>query len=138
MPLWIFNKTRGTWLADRAEEATSGWARMKGLLGRKELSPGEGLLLTPCTSIHMFFMRFPIDALFVDGEGTVVKLFAALPPWRTTWIYPHARSVLEVPAGIAAATQTVEGDVILFERHSGRQAPGRPSPYGGPEGPRLP
>ena len=116
MPLRIFNTTRGTLLAERAGEATSAWARMKGLLGRRELPVGEGLLIAPCNSIHMFFMRFPIDALFLDGDGAVVKLFAALPPWRATWVYPNARSVLELPAGVAAATGTVEGDRLSFER----------------------
>jgi uncharacterized protein len=120
MALRIINKTRGTLLADRAEEATRGLQRLKGLLGRDELPMGEGLLITPCNSIHMFFMRFPIDALFLDAQGTVVKLFAALPPWRATWIYPKARSVLELPAGVAAASGTMEGDQLAFERIAGR------------------
>ena len=88
----VINRTRGTLLADRAGEATGMWDRMKGLLGRDGLPVGEGLLITPCNSIHMFFMRFPIDALFLDAQGTVVKLFAALPPWRATRIYPRART----------------------------------------------
>lgn len=116
MPLRIINKTRGTLLADRAEEATRGLQRLKGLLGRRELPVGEGLLITPCNSIHMFFMRFAIDALFLDAEGTVVKLFAALPPWQATWIYPKARSVLELPAGVAAASGTLEGDRLDIQR----------------------
>jgi hypothetical protein len=115
MTLRVINKTRGTVLADRAREALGTLERMKGLLGRRELPLGEGLLIRPCNSIHMFFMRFPIDALFLDGEGTVVKLFAALPPWRATWIYPRARAVLELPAGVAAATGTVEGDRLELQ-----------------------
>ena len=75
-------------------------SRMKGLLGRRQLSPGEGLLLQPAWSIHTFFMRFPIDAVFLDREQRVVKVAAGLPPWRTA-AAGRARAVLELAAGEA-------------------------------------
>lgn len=115
VPLRVTNETRGTILAGRAEEATGLVDRLAGLMGRKELPVGGGLLIAPCNSIHMFFMRFPIDALFLDRDHRVVKLIAALPPWRITSIYWRARSVLELPAGVAAGSGTQEGDRLILE-----------------------
>jgi uncharacterized protein len=88
---------------------------MQGLLGRKAFTVGEGLHIAPCNSIHTFFMRFAIDALFLDRDGRVVKLLDAIPPWRASGIYFRAHSVLELPAGVAAASGTVEGDRLVFE-----------------------
>lgn len=115
MPTRVINQTKGTILADRAEEATTFGARLIGLMGRAKLDFGEGLHISPCNSIHTFFMRIPIDALFLDGELKVVKLCAAMPPWRITGVYFGARSVLELPAGTARASGTSEGDRLVFE-----------------------
>jgi uncharacterized protein len=111
----VLNTTRSTELASRAERAESYWTRLVGLLGRAGLSAGEGLHIVPCDSIHMFFMRFPIDAAFLDGEGSVVKVFRRLRPWRATSVYLRVHSVLELPAGTLEATRTEEGDVLVFE-----------------------
>jgi uncharacterized membrane protein (UPF0127 family) len=75
--------------------------RLRGLLGRNGLPPGEGLLLKPAGSIHTAFMRFAIDAVFLDRGNTVVKVASALRPWRTA-ACRGARSVLELPAGEAS------------------------------------
>lgn len=115
MPLRIVNKTKGTVLADRAERAASFGARLRGLLGRRGLEPGEGLWLTPCDAIHMFFMRFAIDALFLDDHARVVRIYASLPPWSATGRERAARSVLELPAGAAAASLTEPGDQLGLE-----------------------
>jgi uncharacterized protein len=80
--------------------ADSMFARMRGLLGRKGLDAGEGLLLRPAPSIHTFFMRFPIDVVFVARDGEVVKVVPALKPWRTAGAR-GARSALELAAGEA-------------------------------------
>ena len=64
-----------------AEVATSMWSRMRGLLGRRSLDEGAGLLIDPCSSIHMFFMRFPIDVVYLNKEDVVVK-HATVPIWR--------------------------------------------------------
>jgi uncharacterized membrane protein (UPF0127 family) len=71
---------------------------MRGLLGRRSLAPDEGLLIRPCSSIHMWFMRFPIDAVFLDGELTVLKVVEHLKPWRMS-AKRGAKAVLELPAG---------------------------------------
>ena len=115
MPLRVTNTTRGTILADRAQEATSFRTRLVGLMGRKELPFGQGLWIQPCNSIHTFFMRIPIDALFLGADHTVIRIFPALPPWRATGLYFGVRSVLELPAGTAAASQTREGDHLAFD-----------------------
>jgi uncharacterized membrane protein (UPF0127 family) len=90
------------------------WPRLRGLLGRDGLVEGEGLLLTPCRSIHMFGMSFPLDVAFTDPAGTVVATYAALPPGgRTRW-HREARHALELPAGTLAATCTRPGDTLTW------------------------
>jgi uncharacterized protein len=113
--LRVVNASRGTVLADRAGWARSFAARLKGLLGRSALAPGEGLLIEPCDGIHMFFMRFAIDAVFLDAERRVVRLFSRLPPWSTTPRVRGARSVLELPAGAGEASGTLPGDLLRVE-----------------------
>jgi uncharacterized membrane protein (UPF0127 family) len=81
-PFQVKNSTRNTLLADQAETADSFMARFKGLMGVAELPMGRGLLITPCTSIHTFFMKIAIDALFLDHDGAVVEIYHALKPWR--------------------------------------------------------
>lgn len=115
MPFRVTNVTRGKILADRAELAKTFYSRFMGLMGVKSLGFGEGLHIDPCNSIHTFFMRIPIDALFLDKEGKIVRLLPSMVPWRVSSIYSRARSVLELPAGTAAASGTVEGDVLSFE-----------------------
>jgi uncharacterized membrane protein (UPF0127 family) len=80
--------------------AETSFARMRGLLGRSGLSSGEGMLLRPASSIHTAFMRFAIDAVFLDREDRVLKVAAELAPWRMA-ACRGARAVLELPAGEA-------------------------------------
>jgi hypothetical protein len=84
-------------------------ARMKGLLGRGALPLGEGMLIRPAPSIHTFFMRFPIDAVFVSREGEVLKVAANVKPWRTRSCR-RAYAVLELAAGEAERRQVAVGD----------------------------
>ena len=111
----VRNATRDCILAERAGHATGFFGRLRGLLGRPALKPGEGLHLLPCNGIHTFFMRFHIDALFLDETGVVRRRFAGLPPWRMTAVYADVRSVLELPAGTLDATGTQAGDSLTFE-----------------------
>jgi uncharacterized membrane protein (UPF0127 family) len=116
------NLTRGTELATRVELADSFGARFMGLMGRPQLSPGDGLWLTRTSNIHMFFMKFPIDAVFLgrpaaDGTRRVVAAHANLRPWTgVVWYARGADGCLELPAGTAAASGTVVGDVISMVR----------------------
>jgi len=86
--------------------------RMRGLLGRTELPPGEGMLLETPGPIHTCGMRFPIDVLFLNREFVVLGMKESLRPWRFAWT-PGARRVLELPAGTIAATGTEEGDRVV-------------------------
>jgi uncharacterized membrane protein (UPF0127 family) len=82
---------------------------------RARLADGEGLLITKTAAITMWFMRFAIDAVYIDRSGRVVKVAADLPPWRFADAARGARDVLELPAGTAARTGTQAGDELVFE-----------------------
>ena len=86
--------------------------RMRGLLGRASLPPGEGILLRPAGSVHTFFMRFPIDVVFLDRDERVVGIEAAVPPWRTA-SRRGARSVVELAAGECERRGLRVGDRLL-------------------------
>jgi uncharacterized membrane protein (UPF0127 family) len=94
----IVNLTSQSLVCDRGVIADRAPARMRGLLGRSALLPGEGLLLRPAPSIHTAFMRFAIDAVFLDSELTIVKLVPHLKPWRAASAR-DARAVLELADG---------------------------------------
>lgn len=109
------NVTRGTTIAAHGHHATGFFERSKGLLGRKAMNRGEGLLIDPCSGIHMFFMAFPIDAVFVAKDGTVVHLVQAIKPWRISRYVFGARAVLELPVGSINDSATRMGDRLIFE-----------------------
>jgi len=100
MPEVALANDDGTVVCERCLLAETPLARLRGLLGRDELPSGEGILLRPAGSIHTAFMRFPIDAVFLDAADKVVKVASALRPWRTA-ACRGARAVLELPAGEA-------------------------------------
>lgn len=107
------NATREVFLGDRVILADRWWLRLRGLLLRPPLRPGEGLLLAPCRAVHMAGMRYPIDVAFLSADGEVVALYPRLEPGaRTAW-HRTARSALELPAGTFAATGTTVGDIVL-------------------------
>lgn len=101
----VVNTTTGETLAERAEWADTFVARFLGLQGRAELPDGEGLVLAPTSSIHMFFMRFPIDAVFIDEAQRVTRVGRRLRPWTIGPLAPGALVCIELPAGRADATQ---------------------------------
>ncbi len=109
------NTTRGTLLADRARHARTLWQRTRGLLGTAGLERGEGLVIEPCNSVHMFGMRYALDVVFADPEGMVVGLTENLRPWRATRMHRGARYAVELPVGTVAASGTQRGDVLAFE-----------------------
>ncbi len=111
----VRNLTRNTVLCDAMEEAKTFSTRFKGLMGRTDFPPGAGLHIDPCTSIHTFFMKIPIDVLFLTRGLVVVDTIDAMPAWRTSRVYFGARSVLELPAGTMRATQTAPGDQLAVE-----------------------
>jgi uncharacterized membrane protein (UPF0127 family) len=107
------NHARGAVLGTRIGLADRWWGRLRGLLGRDRLEPGEGLLLRPCRAVHMLGMRMALDIAFLDASGRVVALYPELSPGgRTRW-HGAARDALELPPGTLAATGTREGDTIV-------------------------
>jgi uncharacterized membrane protein (UPF0127 family) len=107
------NLTRHTVLADRLDVANHGANRRKGLLGRDELPVGEGLWILPCEAVHTFFMRFPIDLVYLDRKNTVKKVRSSVGPWRLSACLT-AHSVLELPSGTVRTTRTQVGDRLEF------------------------
>ncbi len=116
----------GAPLATDVQTARSLWARFKGLMGRPGLAPGEGLWLPTDVSIHMLFMRFPIDAVFLapahggGGVWRVVAIRERLRPWTgVVWLVRGARGCLELEGGAAARVGLRAGDTVRFEAASG-------------------
>jgi hypothetical protein len=107
-------------LAERLEVAGSLWAKFMGLMGRRALEPGAGLWLPDSNGIHMMFMRFPIDAVFVggadaDGARPVLSVHRSLPAWRgLVPLVRGAKGVLELPVGTIDATGTAVGDLVVL------------------------
>lgn len=108
----VTNATAGTVVGRRVRLARSLGDRTVGLLATPSLEAGEGLWIERAPSIHMFFMRYPIDAVFVDKDRRVVKVIENLKPWQVVWWAPGARDCLELPVGTAAATGTQVGDQL--------------------------
>jgi uncharacterized membrane protein (UPF0127 family) len=104
----------GNVVCERCTLARNPYSRMRGLLGRTGLAQGEGLLLQPAGSIHTFFMRFPIDAVFLDRERRVVDIAPNVRPWRTAGA-KRSRAVLELAAGEAARVGLRPGHVLRLE-----------------------
>jgi len=122
----LFNATKKTIVGDRCHFADSVLKRMVGLLDRKALAAGEGLLLDRCYGIHTFGMRFSIDVLFLDKELRVMRAVQALPPFRVC-VVRHAVYVLELPVGAIPASRTEAGDQIQM-RSAAADAAASPKP----------
>lgn len=108
-------KCRGAVLVDRVETARGFCGRALGLMGRAPLPPGRGLLLRPCAEIHTFFMRFPLDLIFLGDGDRVVRVVRTVTPWRMAFGGRGARAVLEVASGWMPADAVRPGDRITWE-----------------------
>ena len=108
----ITNTTRQTTLAENARRADGFLSRGRGLMVSPPLPEGGGLILDPCNSIHMFFMRYPLDIVFLDKEGKVVFMYKGIKPWRMGRIVSGAKMAVELPEGVIEATQTQVGDTV--------------------------
>ncbi|WP_003541779.1 DUF192 domain-containing protein [Desulfotomaculum nigrificans] len=111
----IINQTKNELLADQTLLANTFLARLKGLLGRRELSRGEALALYPCSSVHTCFMKFAIDVIFLDPAGRVIYLQENLIPWRCSPFVKGAVTVVELPAGSIRDSRTMVGDLLVFD-----------------------
>ena len=111
----VINKSRDVVLATNCEIADSFFARFCGLMLRKSLCKDNALLLKPCNSIHMLFMRFPIDVIFLNSESEVIGICHSIKPWRTSSVFWKAKSAIEFPAGLLVTTKTDVGDLVQLE-----------------------
>ena len=102
-------------ILSRCDFRPSFWFRARGLLGRGAVEDGEGILISPCNSVHMLFMSFPIDVLFLDPGCRVLRLCAELRPWRFSPIVWKASAVLEIGAGATKAKNIQAGDRLRFQ-----------------------
>jgi uncharacterized membrane protein (UPF0127 family) len=112
-PVVVLTTAAGLTVCPRCVVADTARSRLVGLLGRRGLAPGEGLMLRPASSVHMFFMRFAIDAVFLDREGGVMRIAADLRPWRAASCR-GARAVLELAAGECARRGVRVGDRLAI------------------------
>ncbi|MBF0486413.1 MAG: DUF192 domain-containing protein [Candidatus Omnitrophica bacterium] len=108
------NASQKILLADNVVLADTAFSRMQGLLGRSSLAEGEGLLITHCNSIHMFFMKFPIDVVFLDKNNRIVGLVSNIPPFALSPIFWKADKALELPAGKILQTKSSISDQIII------------------------
>ena len=112
MAVGVLRKAGGDVVCARCEIADTALKRMRGLLGRDGLEPDQGMLFRPAGSIHMFFMRFPIDAVFCDRDLVVVGVERDLQPWKTAG-RKGAKVVVELPSGAAAGL--APGDRLFLD-----------------------
>ena len=110
------NATRGTVLGRRIRVAETGLTRIVGLLGERELQPGDGLLIVPSQGVHTLGMQFPIDIAVLDDDWRVLATRRDMRPFRMTPIFWKAAAVLELPSGMLESTSTLVGDTIEFDR----------------------
>jgi uncharacterized membrane protein (UPF0127 family) len=111
----VRNQTRKTVLAEKVELADTSAKRRTGLLKHDRLEPGEGLWIVPCESVHTFFMKFPIDLVYLDKKQKVKKVRHAVPAWRLS-VCLSAHSVMELAAGTVRQSGTVAGDELAIEK----------------------
>ena len=109
----VVNRTRGAVLAERAELATNLWTRFWGLMGRRDVPAGTGLVLRPGGGIHMWFMRLPLDVIHVDRDDRVTHVLRGIRPWRFGPVFVGGKLAVELPVGAAADTQP--GDEVVLE-----------------------
>jgi len=112
-PRWTVVTADGRTVCDRCSIADSFVRRLRGLLGRRRLARGEGLLISPSSSIHTCFMRFPIDAVFLDRGFRVVQVSPNVRPWRLAGAR-RARLVLELAAGESSRQGIRSGEELAL------------------------
>jgi uncharacterized protein len=109
------DRTTGKELARNLSVAATLFSRTRGLIGKKALPRGEGLLIRPCKGVHTFLMNFPIDVIFLDKNNRVIKALENLAPRRISRVLLSSRSAIELPAGTLQASQTVVGNEVGFD-----------------------
>jgi hypothetical protein len=110
----VLNKTNNIVIADNCKVADRFFSRFLGLMGKKSLPQGSGLLIKPCNSIHMFFMKIPLDIVFIDESSSVIYLIENIKPWHISKLVRGAVSTIELPAGTIQHCNISIGDKFEF------------------------
>lgn len=105
----------GAVVAQQLRPAHTHWTRFRGLLGTRSLDEGHGLWIKPCTQVHMFFMKYAIDLVFLDDNHRVVRLIESLAPGEISPKVKEAESVLELPVGTIARAGLAEGTALAID-----------------------
>ena len=111
----VFNRTRDAPLMTQGRVADTFWLRLRGLLGAAPLQEGEGLVLVGEKSIHTFFMGFPIDVVYVNKSGQVIRADSNMRPYRIGPFITQSAYVLEMPVGVIKRSNTCAGDQLELE-----------------------
>lgn len=112
----LYIEQTGKLIASNVSLADTYFKRLKGLMFKETLKYDEGLLITPCNSIHMFFMKFPLDVLFVDKENNIVGMSKNIKPWRISKVFFKAHYVVELPTGTIERLKMSEGDTLFIRK----------------------
>jgi uncharacterized protein len=111
----IYNQTRDTEIACAEWRGSMlGRGGGGGGGGPPHLPAGDGIVISPCTSVHMFFMRFPLDVVYIDKQHRVVKTATNVKPWRVSFGGKGAHAAIELPVGAIATSKTEAGDELRF------------------------
>jgi uncharacterized protein len=121
--VFVYNKTRETFLAFRVAVADSILGRLVGLLGRKSLAPDSGVWIVPSNAVHTIGMLFSFDLVLIDKDFKVVGLRELVRPFTVTWPNHRAESVIELPAHSIFRSRTQIGDQLLIERYEAKKPP---------------
>ncbi|MCL6517833.1 DUF192 domain-containing protein [Alicyclobacillus sp.] len=111
--VWVM-RASGEVILDDVRVARTFWQRLMGLMGKQHLHPGEGLWIPRCRAVHCCFMRTPIDVLFLDDQGRILRVLPCMKPWTFSPYVDRAQAVLECAAGTAAALGLRPGERLTW------------------------
>lgn len=122
--VFVYNKSKETFLSFRVRVADSVLSRLVGLLGRKSLQPDSGMWIVPANSIHTIGMLFSFDLVMIDKDFRVVNVKEMVRPFRVVWPKLRAESVIELPAHTIYRSRTEVGDQLVIDRYEAKKMPG--------------
>ena len=122
--VFVYNKSKETFLSFRVTVADSVLSRLIGLLGKRSLKPDGGVWIVPANSIHTIGMLFPFDLVMIDKNFRVVRVKEMVRPFRIVWPKLRAESVLELPAHTIFRSRTEVGDELMIDRYEAKKMPG--------------
>ena len=118
----IRNLTKNATICKDALPADTFWKRTRGLMFRRQWDDFDGLILSPCGSIHTFWMQMDIDVCFISPENRILNIAAGLAPWRLAFGKKGSKTTLELPAGTLENTNTTTGDQLVFQTEPSRES----------------